>query len=175
VASHAAEYARLVDAMGERPGSAMRYVVRVAGGAASLGDARDDDARALAAELEQARARDLRTGMTHAGPHRDDLALTLGAHDLRRFGSAGQQRSAALALRLLELATLRATTGGAPLLLLDDPFAELDERRATRVLALLGEAHVAQVVLAVPRASEIPRDFTRLARFTIADGAVTAA
>lgn len=173
VAAHADEYARLVGAIGERPGSAMRYVARVAGGQASVAGL--DERAAIAQELEQARARDLRTGVTHAGPHRDDLALTLEGHDLRRFGSAGQQRSAALALRLLELATLRAAIGGAPLLLLDDPFAELDERRAARVLALLGEAAVAQVVLVVPRASEIPRDFTRLARFTIAAGAVQAA
>ena len=192
VGTHGTDYARLVTAIGERPGSAMRYATRSAparAGAAAgpmadeddeAGRARDDerggDAHELAAqlreELECSRARDLRVGLTHAGPHRDDLQLTLAQRDLRRYGSAGQQRTAALALRLLELATLRARIGGAPLLLLDDPFAELDDRRAASVLALLADAGIAQVLLAVPRASEIPPDFTRLARFTIAEGAV---
>ena len=198
VSAHAESYTRLVTAIGERPGSAMRYVVRTsvregvgATGATGATDATDaapmseaarvvpatvgDGTASLLAELEATRERDLRTGITHAGPHRDDLALTLAQRDLRRFGSAGQQRSAALALRLLELATLRESIGGAPLLLLDDPFAELDERRSACVLSLLGEAEIEQVVLAVPRASEIPADFTRLARFTIVDGAIAPA
>jgi DNA replication and repair protein RecF len=177
VQCYGAEYTRLVSAIGERPGSAMHYVVRVGGGADALRAAGEtaDTASALMAEFEATRERDLRTGVTHAGPHRDDLALTLAKRDLRRFGSAGQQRSAALALRLLELATLRERIGGAPLLLLDDPFAELDERRAACVLALLGEAGIHQVVLAVPRASEIPASFTRLARHAITDGTLTAA
>ncbi len=177
VDAYGAEYTRLVTAMGERPGSAMHYVVRVGGGADGVRAAGEvaDSARALMTEFEATRERDLRTGVTHAGPHRDDLALTLAKRDLRRFGSAGQQRSAALALRLLELTTLRERIGGAPLLLLDDPFAELDERRAACVLALLGEAGIHQVMLAVPRASEIPAGFTRLARHVITDGVLTVA
>ena len=165
VAAHASEYARLVTAIGERPGSTMAYVSCAEG----------DSVADMLAELEQSRARDLKVGVTHAGPHRDDLALQLAQRDLRRYGSAGQQRTAALGLRLLELATLRAHIGGAPLLLLDDPFAELDERRAACVLTLLEDAGIAQVVLAVPRASEIPPHFTRLARFAIVEGAVRAA
>ncbi len=177
VETHAAEYTRLVSAIGERPGSAMEYVVKVAGSAGSprASGAFADTTSVLVAELEATRERDLRAGVTHAGPHRDDLTLTLAQRDLRRFGSAGQQRSAALALRLLELATLKERIGGTPLLLLDDPFAELDERRAACVLALLGEAGIQQVVLAVPRQGEIPADFTRLARHAIIDGSLTAA
>jgi hypothetical protein len=53
---------------------------------------------------------ELRRGITLVGPHRDDLQLLLGGRELRTFGSAGQQRSAAIALRLLELATLRDQT-----------------------------------------------------------------
>ncbi|MFN7798528.1 MAG: DNA replication and repair protein RecF, partial [Gemmatimonas sp.] len=89
------------------------------------------------------------------------------------FGSAGQQRSAAIALRLLELATLRAALGHAPLLLLDDPFAELDLRRAGRVLELLEDAGATQVLLAVPRDEDIPAAFTRLERRTMHDGVLT--
>ncbi|MFA6168194.1 MAG: hypothetical protein WC700_16350, partial [Gemmatimonadaceae bacterium] len=57
--------------------------------------------------------------------------------------------------------------------LLDDPFAELDNRRAARVLDLLLEAGVGQVVLCVPRPEEIPARFTRLARYRIAGGALS--
>lgn len=120
--------------------------------------------------LSQQRSQEMRRGMTLVGPHRDELALLLGGRELRTFGSAGQQRSAAIALRLLELATLRDAIGGTPLLLLDDPFAELDLGRAGRVLALLEDTGVDQVLLAVPRVEDIPEAFTRLERRHMCDG-----
>ena len=128
---------------------------------------------ALADALAKGRDHDVRRGMTHAGPHRDDLAVTLRERDLRVVGSAGQQRTAAIALRLLEAATFRERGGVQPLLLLDDPFAELDRERATNVLALLDElsAHgTGQTVLCVPREDEIPAEFTRLERWRVVDG-----
>ena len=128
---------------------------------------------ALADALAKGRDHDVRRGMTHAGPHRDDLAVTLRERDLRVVGSAGQQRTAAIALRLLEAATFRERGGVQPLLLLDDPFAELDRERSTNVLALLDElsAHgTGQTVLCVPREDEIPAEFTRLERWRVVDG-----
>ena len=112
-------------------------------------------------------------GYALIGTHRDDMEVKFDGHDIRKFGSAGQQRSAAIALRLLELATLRDAIGGAPLLLLDDPFAELDLGRAGRVLALLEDTGVDQVLLAVPRVEDIPAAFTRLERRTMRDGELT--
>ncbi|MEO7999812.1 MAG: hypothetical protein ABI852_20330, partial [Gemmatimonadaceae bacterium] len=76
------------------------------------------------------------------------------------------------ALRMLELATLREAIGSPPLLLLDDPFAELDAKRSARVLALLEEAGVGQVLLAVPRDEDIPPAFTRLERRRMVNGAL---
>src|SRR6185369_16818857 len=125
----------------------------------------DDGVAALADALAAKRPADLARGLTHVGPHRDDLVITLDGRDLRVFGSAGQQRTAAIGLRMLEAATLRDRTGRAPLFLLDDPFAELDLRRATRILALLEDAGLGQTVLAVPRESDIPLELTRLDRF----------
>ena len=128
---------------------------------------------ALADALAKDRDHDVRRGMTHTGPHRDDLAVTLRERDVRVVGSAGQQRTAAIALRLLEAATFRERGGVQPLLLLDDPFAELDRERSTNVLALLDElsAHgTGQTVLCVPREDEIPAEFTRLERWRVVDG-----
>ena len=129
-------------------------------------------AHALAAALEEKRPLDLRRGLTHAGPHRDDLAITLDGRELRTFGSAGQQRSAAIALRMLEAATFRERSGRAPLFLLDDPFAELDVRRAARILAMLTRDAPGQTILAVPRDSDIPTELTRLARVRVAAGTI---
>jgi DNA replication and repair protein RecF len=127
---------------------------------------------ALEQALADKRPLDLKRGITHAGPHRDDLELALGGRDVRLFGSAGQQRTAAIALRMLEASTLRDHVGSAPLFLLDDPFAELDARRAHRILELLGDAGLGQVLLVVPRAADVPPELTRLARLGIRDGAL---
>jgi DNA replication and repair protein RecF len=156
-------------AIGEQAMVAMRYVT-------SIEPASNDGgavASAIAAALEQKRGLDIRRGLTHAGPHRDDLALTLDGRELRAFGSAGQQRTAAIALRLLEGETLRERLGAAPILLLDDPFAELDARRAGRILELLEAQGLGQTLLTVPRESDIPPALTQLARWRIAGGVVT--
>ncbi len=170
VRAQAERYAQLCTAIGERQGALLRY--QSAGGDNSDALCADIDAQraALTHALHQQRSSELRRGMTLVGPHRDDLPLQLGGRDLRTFGSAGQQRSAAIALRLLELDTLRNALGYAPLLLLDDPFAELDLGRAARVLHLLEDAGAHQVLLAVPRAEDIPEAFTRLTRRTMCDG-----
>lgn len=129
---------------------------------------------AYLAAFEQQRANEFRRGITLVGPHRDDLQLHLGDRDLRTFGSNGQQRTAAIALRMLELRTLRETLGTPPLLLLDDPFAELDANRSARVLSLLEESGVGQVLLTVPRDEDVPPAFTRLERRRMVNGALIA-
>jgi len=135
--------------------------------------ARDTIRDALRDALERKRSFDLKRGATHVGPHRDELHLTLGGHDLRTFGSAGQQRTVAIALRMLEASTLREHTGAPPLLLLDDPFAELDPRRAEHILSLLHDSGIGQTILTVPRAGDIPDEFTKLARWRMTNGALT--
>ncbi|HEX7545457.1 MAG TPA: DNA replication and repair protein RecF [Gemmatimonadaceae bacterium] len=169
IAEGAAEFARLCAEIGERGPMRIAYE-------SPLVDA-PDVRTALGEALRRSRELDARRLVTHAGPHRDDLAVTLGGRELRLVGSAGQQRTAAIALRLLEAATFRTRAGAQPLLLLDDPFAELDRRRAARVLALL-EASAAnglgQTILCVPREDEIPRAFTRLKRWRIEDGVFSA-
>lgn len=124
----------------------------------------------LAAAFERDRPADLRRCLTHSGPHRDDLALKLGARALRTFGSAGQQRTAAIALRLLERETLQAMAGRTPLVLLDDPFAELDVDRSRRILQVLQDGARGQTILVVPRATDVPTEFTSLTRLHVRDG-----
>jgi DNA replication and repair protein RecF len=158
----APRFAEICGAIGERGTVAMRYVSPLAGG--------HDVRGALAEALERRRSHDLQRGLTHAGPHRDDLALTLEGRELRAFGSAGQQRTAAIALRMLEAETLRGRCATEPLFLLDDPFAELDVRRAGRIVELLTDVGLGQTVLTVPRASDIPGELTTLARWRITDG-----
>ncbi len=79
--------------------------------------------------LAKARGEEIARGVTVVGPHRDDLGLWVNGQPLRKFGSQGQQRTGALALKLAQLTFF--TEGGhtAPLVLFDDVMAELDEKR----------------------------------------------
>ncbi|MDR1954186.1 MAG: DNA replication/repair protein RecF [Clostridiales Family XIII bacterium] len=79
--------------------------------------------------LAENREKDLEKRSTSSGPHRDDLKITSNGIDLRHFGSRGQQRTAALSLKLAELKLIREETGEEAILLLDDVLSELDEER----------------------------------------------
>ena len=79
--------------------------------------------------LKKARAEELARGITVVGPHRDDLALSVNERSLKKFGSQGQQRTAALALKLAELALLTEGARTQPLVLFDDVMSELDAKR----------------------------------------------
>ena len=164
VKEHAPAYRELCRAIGETGPSAMRYD-------GSVADA-DDPCAALRELLEQRRASDIRRGATHTGPHRDTLALTLDGRELRTFGSQGQQRTSAVALRLIEAATYQERTGAAPVFLMDDPFAELDRRRSEAIIEVLRHSAVGQVFLAVPKASDIPSGFTALTRASVSGGQI---
>lgn len=108
------------------------------------------------ARLAEARGRDLARRVTTVGPHRDDLVLRLRGRPLREYGSTGQHRSAAIALKLLELETIERATGTRPALLLDDVFAELDADRQDRLARRLFADPPAQVFITSPRADELP-------------------
>jgi DNA replication and repair protein RecF len=159
-----AEFSRICAAIGETDPVELAYATRT-----DPGDAR----RSLAERLEQTRSADIRRGVTHAGPHRDELRLNLAGREMRDFASAGQQRTAALALRMLEALTMLAAQDRYPVLLLDDPFAELDRVRAERILGLLREIDPGQTFLCVPREDDIPVELSRLERSTIAGGRLT--
>ena len=142
-------FAELCKALGEPSATELRYHTAEAG---ESGDSADAWCRRLAATLE----RDLRHGATTAGPHRDDLRLSLGGRELRTYGSAGQQRTAAVALRLVEAETLAEARGAAPVALYHDVFAELDEGRQARLLELIRAVLPGQANVTAPRDAEVP-------------------
>ena len=80
---------------------------------------------------------DILRGNTGIGPHRDDLQLLLNRLSLRSFGSQGQQRSGALALKLSQLEYVRREIGEFPILLLDDVMSELDDSRRAQLLLFI--------------------------------------
>ncbi|MDX1394230.1 MAG: DNA replication and repair protein RecF [Gemmatimonadota bacterium] len=128
----------------------------------------------FAKALEASAERERRRGMTVVGPHRDDVSFPIAApegdRDLRRFGSSGQQRTAALALRLLEADRLREGLERQPIYLLDDVFAELDEQRSRRLLELLEADRSGQVILTAPKAGDIELRGGNLERRRIQNG-----
>jgi DNA replication and repair protein RecF len=110
------------------------------------------------------------------GPQRDELLLTVKEkqepRDLREYGSGGQRRTAAIALRLTEAAAIREARRQEPIVLLDDVFAELDPGRSQRIMALMEEEEAGQVLLTVPKESDIRLRRDSLPRWRIKNGAV---
>ena len=94
--------------------------------------------------LRKNRERDIRFKSTSAGPHRDDLCFRVGDLDIRKFGSQGQQRTAALSLKLSEIELVKMLIHDTPILLLDDVLSELDKNRQNY---LLDSIHDIQTVI----------------------------
>ena len=84
----------------------------------------------LGAILKKTRPSDMRRGTTTRGPHRDDVFIEIAGQPARNFGSQGQQKTAAVCLRLAELELVKERTGEYPVLMLDEVLSELDERRS---------------------------------------------
>lgn len=124
-----------------------------------------DLADALAANVES----ELRRRTTLVGPHRDELRLTIDGSPLAAFGSQGQQRTAVLALKVAEYDVMRARTGDAPILLLDDVLSELDAERAGGFLGALSGFEQAFLTT-----TEAPRAVGPAATWSIRAASVTA-
>lgn len=132
-------------------------------------------AQAFAAQLERVAEREAARGMTLAGPHRDDLRFTTVSADgqpldLRTYGSGGQQRTAAIALRMVEAETIRETRGRESVILLDDVFAELDPGRSRRIIEWIDAAEGGQVILTSPKPADVQVHGGALPRWSMQDG-----
>ena len=83
--------------------------------------------------------KDVKLKQTTVGPHRDDFSFMVGDIDIRKFGSQGQQRTAALSLKLSEIELVKKLTKENPVLLLDDVLSELDSNRQNYLLSTIGD------------------------------------
>lgn len=90
-------------------------------------------------KLASSQEKDIKLKQTSLGPHRDDFSFMVGDVDIRKFGSQGQQRTAALSLKLAEIELVKKVTKDIPLLLLDDVLSELDSNRQNYLLNSIGD------------------------------------
>lgn len=89
-------------------------------------------------ELVRVRDRDLKFKCTNIGPHKDDMCFFINGMDVRKYGSQGQQRTAALSLKLAEIELVKQIIHDTPVLFLDDVLSELDSRRQNFLLDSIG-------------------------------------
>ncbi|NLL75765.1 MAG: DNA replication/repair protein RecF [Clostridiales bacterium] len=89
--------------------------------------------------MKNSQEKDIRLKQTSVGPHRDDFCFMVGDIDIRKFGSQGQQRTAALSLKLSEIELVKRITKDTPVLLLDDVLSELDSNRQNYLLSSIGD------------------------------------
>jgi len=120
-------FRRLAAALGLQDGPTVSYKPR----------SRASTPMELASELAERVDGDLERGFTGHGPHRDDLATEYAGHDVRAYGSQGQQRLALLALLLAEREVIAAYRSAPPVMLLDDVMSELDRDRRRALVELL--------------------------------------
>lgn len=95
----------------------------------------DADIDEFAEKLSRSRIQDIKQKTTLCGPHRDDITFIVNEIDIRRFGSQGQQRTAALSLKLSEIELVKKRVKDYPVLLLDDVLSELDSSRQEHLLS----------------------------------------
>jgi DNA replication and repair protein RecF len=115
---------------------------------------------------------ELDRGQTLIGPHRDDAASRLDGVDIGVYGSRGQQRSLALALKLAEAELMRERGGDAPILLLDDILSELDAARRAHLLQFIDRPHQQTLMTAADLADFDPSFLAQIARVRIEHGKV---
>jgi DNA replication and repair protein RecF len=113
-----------------------------------------EDEATLEAQLRSGRERDRYRGSAGAGPHRDDLVLEIGSHDVRSDASQGEHRAITMALKMAELACIAEARGARPILLLDDVSSELDMSRTALLFEFLRE-NPGQIFLTTTRPSLI--------------------
>ncbi|HET6230251.1 MAG TPA: DNA replication/repair protein RecF [Longimicrobiaceae bacterium] len=169
-AGFAAHYARVA---GGQPGS-IGFDPSIGGWEGETPSAADV-ADAFRAALERSAEREQRRGMTLVGPHRDDLTFAVEAPDgssldVRTYGSGGQQRTAAIAARMVEAETIRETRGRESVILLDDVFAELDPGRSERIVEWIDSAEGGQVILTSPKPSDFQIHGHSLPRWRMSAG-----
>lgn len=138
-------------------------------------DEKDDLAGVTAtfeAALLKQRAREIMMGSTLLGPHRDDLQFIVNDNDVAVFGSQGQQRTTALAVKLAEIDLMQQETGEYPVLLLDDVLSELDANRQTHLLLAIQDK--VQTFITAPSLTDVARQLIHTPKvFHVKHGEIT--
>jgi DNA replication and repair protein RecF len=118
-----------------------------------------DSEEAFAEQLLNAREDDRRLRRSTCGTHKDDVLFQLGEHLLKRFGSQGQQKSFLIALRLSQLEHIESATGVKPILLLDDIFDKIDDKRVKSLMRRVTSGSFGQVFITDTDVDRIPSMF----------------
>ena len=156
----------LAEIMNEDSGFGMEYVC-------SFDPSGAEPKEALERALARVREAERRRGFTMAGPHYDDVQIFLEAAELRRYGSQGRKRLAALVLKLAQALTILERRGEKPVVILDDIFSELDRQTAQRVREHLTDSY--QSFITTPRPEELGELPAAAARFVVESGTFSAA
>ena len=126
---------------------------------------------ALEEELALSGERDIYMGSTSRGPHRDDVIFKINDIDIRHFGSQGQQRTAALSLKLAEIELVEQRISDLPVLLLDDVLSELDHNRQNFLLKRIGKI---QTLMTCTGLDEFVKNNVKIDRlFKVENGTIT--
>jgi DNA replication and repair protein RecF len=112
----------------------------------------------ISQKMKDSLRRDLATGSTQVGPHKDEILLTLNGNKVKFYGSQGEKRTCALALRLGELSLLRAKLQKPPMLLFDDVSSELDQARRHSLVELLRKENTQVLITATELPSSLLGD-----------------
>jgi DNA replication and repair protein RecF len=132
----------------------------------------EDVESSLLAALDARAAEEIARGVTVVGPHRDDIDIELDGRPARTTASQGQQRSIVLACKLAEVSHLQATSGVAPVILLDDVLSELDPGRRTMLFQMLAADAPHQIIVTTTAEREDTSAFTDVRYFTVRAGSV---
>ena len=121
--------------------------------------------------LKISQDRDMRSKITSVGPHRDDFSFLVGDIDIRKYGSQGQQRTAALSLKLSEIELVKKVTKDNPILLLDDVLSELDSNRQNYLLNSIN--HIQTLITCTGLDEFVNSRIVINKIFKVADGTIT--
>ena len=125
----------------------------------------------LEAGIARSRSQDVKQKTTLIGPHRDDIGFYIGDIDIRRFGSQGQQRTAALSLKLAEIELVKKLVRDYPILLLDDVLSELDGERQNHLLSAID--HIQTMITCTGLEDFVNNRFQMDKLFHVVNGTVT--
>ena len=130
----------------------------------------------LAEKLSRNRERDRIIGFSMNGIHKDDLEMSLGDHPMKRVGSQGQNKTYLISLKLAQFNFLKQTQGVKPILLLDDIFDKLDEKRVTKIVELVAGDEFGQIFISDTNSTHweeiLPRINQSSQIFNVVDGEI---